>query len=289
MIGGGGRIGKPPGIADVPKPAADAPVGTSSDAKPPVVGDGFEKGAKKAEGGRRGEPGLGKDGATLADVLRLAGEDPRAATKVVDGLRTQLKTTLGEVERELVAARQVVESLAKERFAKAARDQVGRELKKKRDAVGHLKQRYHATLRRAQLVEQLAGCLGDARVSSEIDKLVQQHRRLKTGWGRRFHLLSLGELLFGAAADTPQHLQEVTRAQVLANPYNAATVADELLAQRLITELLARTLDGTTRSAGPERTDAVQGDHGATARSYGLLAELIEASLVDDPLGEDGP
>ncbi len=290
MIGGGGnRIGRPPtGVPAAPQgEGAPQKAGDANHAPAPRPSDSFEKNvAAKGLAGPPKPTGLTREG-TPSDFLKLARDNPQAALRIADGMAAQAKGALGEIEREMVAARNVLQSLANEKFTKAARDKVAQQLKKHREKLQGLKGRYHTSLRKMGMLQQVAGRLRDSELEEEIDKLLSRHGKLQTDWGRRHHLLSLGELLFGDEADTPEHLREVVRADVRGSPRNDA-MGDAIAAispRRIIAELVARTLDGTTRPEGDlDKRDALRGELGRSLQSYAMLGEALEESLGADPL-----
>ncbi len=293
MIGGGGRIGKPP--AGVTAPPADqsetagaakesAAAAPSTGSAAPKASDGFEKVPARGGMGQLTGANLGRDGG--ADLLRLGRDNPAAASRIAEGLLAQAKSTLSEIESEMAAAKNLLQSLAAERFSKSARDKMAEELKRKRDKLAGLKLRYHTGMRKMALLQQIAGRLGKPDIEQELDRVLSRHAKLKTDWGRRYHLLSLGELLFGADADTPEHLQEVIRADVRAGG-RGEEVGDalhEISPRRIIGELIARTLDGSSPGEPSHHGVALRGELGRSLQGYAMLSELFEKSFGSDPL-----
>ncbi len=290
MIGGGGNIGmRPPGapppkVADPPAPAATT---QTTDPAPRAPSDQFDKSVRpRLDGGPGATNRLAREASGPTDLLELARHSPAAARQLVATLASQSAAALSEIERELAGARALLEKLAAERFAKAARDQTAEELGKHRSHIAALKLRYAMTSRKAALLQQLAGRLGDPRLGDEIDRILGQHKKLKSRWGRRQHLLAAGEALFGEHRDTPTHLREVVNTDVRGSGA-AASVAEALhdvSPRRIISEVIARTLDGSERTKGAH-VEALRGDYGRALQHYALLADLLEGTLERDPFG----
>lgn len=299
---GGGRIGQPPGsgvppsvrdVAATPE-SATAPKEVAKDAgklaaTPPR--DQFEKAvAPKAQGPLTRPTALAGERSASTDVLRLARENPAAARQLVAQLSAQTATTLSEIEREMAGARALLEKLANERFTKSARDKAANELKRKREQLSSLKLRHTMTSRKAALLQQVAGKLGDPRLDEEIDRILNHHHKLQTDWGKRHHLLSVGGDLFGADAETPVHLAEVVRTGVRVGG-QGEVVADalrEISPQAVIAELIARTIDGSTRTEPMEKpSQALRGEFGKPLQNYAMLAETLDDALSRDPFGKD--
>jgi hypothetical protein len=101
--------------------------------------------------------------------------------------------------------------------------------------------------------------------------------------------LSVGGSLFGDGPETPEHLRQVVKAEVHAGlrSEEVGCALDEISPRAVIAELIARTLDGTTREADGGNDTAARGELGRTPQSSALLYDLIESSLGDDPFGED--
>ncbi|MBI3180235.1 MAG: hypothetical protein HYZ27_11265 [Deltaproteobacteria bacterium] len=291
MIGGGGSIGnKPPGapppkIADAP---AAAPTAKPGDAARPAPSDQFEKTARpRLDGGIGAANRLAREASGPTDLLMLARDNPAAARQLVATLAGQSAAALSEIERELVGARALLEKLAAERFAKGARDKVGEELNKHRARIAALKLHYAMASRKTALLQQLAGRLGDPRLSDEIDRILSQHNKLKSRWGKRHHLLASSEAIFGDEADTPAHLKEVVSTDMRGSG-SAPAVGDalhEISPRRIISEVIARTLDGSERAKGDAHVEALRGEHGKALQHYALLADLLESALERDPFG----
>jgi hypothetical protein len=198
---------------------------------------------------------------------------------------------LNEIEAELAKAQTLMRELATQRFSRGAQEKVGAELRRQREKLAGLKLRQQATRRKLALLKQLAGCLDAAGLDEEIDQILSHHGKLKTDWGRRHHLLSLGASLFGANDATPEHLRQVVRAEVrsLERGDELGDALQAVSPRRALAELVARTLDGTQRSADDTHTAALRGEFGEAARAYALLVELIERSLAHEPFTKGPP
>ena len=296
---GGGRIGGPPG-GGLPPVVPDAtPKDTHPTAQEPPTkgsaahGDRFEKAelrsAKVAVGSGR-PSSLSIEGSGSTDVLRLARENPAGARRMVAQLSSQTAATLSEVEKELGLARALLDKLAAEKFSKGARDKMSKEIRKARDRIAALKLRLAMSTRKAALLQQVAGKLGDPRLDEEIDRLLAHHHQLKTDWGKRHHLLSVGGEIYGDDAETPEHLKQVVKAEVKGGVRGeeVGNTLARISPQAVIAEIIARTIDGTTRATPTETSGAaLRGDLGRPLQSYARLTDLLEQSLDNDPLGKD--
>ena len=114
-IGGGNRIGGtppapgPPDAATEPAATRDAKDATKANAAAAPESDSFAKVAARVapEFGRAnagvGPESLASSGGT--DYARLSRENPAAAVRVCDGLSTQARGILNDIESELTAVR----------------------------------------------------------------------------------------------------------------------------------------------------------------------------------------
>jgi hypothetical protein len=292
MIGGGGKIGGGPPGPRIDNPPTDAPksqrTGEAQSQKP---GDSFERGAagKAAAEGAPKPAKLGKESSGSAEVLRLARENPAGARQLVATMASQTATTIAALEKEMAGARATLEQLAAEKFTKKAQAEKGRELKKKREKIGQMKMRLQLGARKMALLQQIAGKLGDPRLEEELDRLLSHHKKLKTDWGQRHHLMSIGETLYGDDAETPEHLREVMRADVRTGGHGeeVGNVLQEISPRRVIAELIARTLDGSVGEATATPDLGNRGEHGRAIKTWSAVRELVLASLDTDPLAKE--
>lgn len=293
MVGGGGKIGGPPGVPPpvTPETTSKAP---QPDGKPTAMQQGratdsFEKAAARTfdAGGARPNA-LGPESSGSTDLLRLARDNPAAARRLVATLASKSAMTLSQIEAEIAAARVVLEKLARERFAEEARNQKRAELDAHRRKIAALKRQLATGARKMALLQQLAGQLGDPRLDHEINRLLGHNDKLKTDWGRRHHLLSIGSSLYGDDAGTPEHLRRVIKAEVRGTRQadDASETMQELSPRRVIAELVARTLDGSVREPREPYHDAARGQYGKSMQGYALLADVLDAALARDPLDE---
>jgi hypothetical protein len=285
MIGGGNRIG---GNSGLPEPKVD-PSGAAlpkggQESQPRQLGDRFEK--APPGGQERSGPQAASEAPGRADLMTL-NRDPAASTKRLgDSLSNQARALLGDIEREQAQARLVADKLVSEKFTKAARDKVAKELRKRREAIGSLKERYRATLRKLGQMQHAGVQLGARRLDRDIEKISAQHAKFRTDWGRRLHLLGSADSLLGPDDETvPDFLRETVSAQVEASQ-QAGEVLHALSPQRALSELAARTLDGSSRE--PSLLEAVpHADKGGrSAQAAAMLAELTERSVSRDPFAK---
>ena len=209
---------------------------------------------------------------------------------MVAQLSAQAAATLSEIERELVGARALLDKLAAEKFTKAAREKLGKEIRKQRDKIAALKLRMAMSARKSALLQQVAGKLGDPRLDEEIDRLLARHHKLKTDWGKRHHLLSVGGEIYGDDAETPEHLKQVVKAEVRGGVRGeeVGNTLNQISPQAVIAELIARTIDGTKRTTTAEKSSAaLRGEFGRPMQSYAMLTDLLDQSLTTDPFEDD--
>ena len=183
----------------------------------------------------------------------------------------------------------MLEALASDRFSAEAREKVGRNLRRAREKVAILKRRYHTTRRKIALLQQVGGHVETPSLEHEIDRLLSNHYKLTTDWGRRFHLLTLSDTLYGTEEAAPEHLQDVVKAEVSvgAGGYEAATTVSQISPRRMVSELLARTVDGTEREPNSKAEAALSGEYGRSLQAYALLAGALEQALTKDPFGSN--
>ncbi len=291
MIGGGsGKIGGPGGMPPVAQPEAPGqPAKTATTAGPAAPSDRFEQ-TQVPRAPTPGAPSAitpeGREARGATHLLQLARTNPVAARQLVASLMGQSAATLAEIESELAGARNVLSQLAAERFTKSAQAKVSDELRKRRERIAGLKLRQQLASRKMALLQQIAGKLGDPRLDDEIDKILQQHRRLKTDWGKRHHLLTLGSTMYSAEDDTPEHLRYVvqTDVRVSSRSEEVGAAISELSPRRVLSDMIARTIDGTP---APGKTDkhaaARRGELGKSIQNYTFVSDMVDASLNGDP------
>lgn len=234
--------------------------------------------------------GFAREVTGATNLFQLARSNPEAAKQLVASLTAQSAATLNELEAARVAAQRVLEKLAKERFTKEAVKQQTEELRKQREKLSSLKLRHQMASRKMALLQQIAGKLGDPRLDDEIDKLLMQYRKHRTDWGRRYNALAMGQSLYGDLPDTPEHLQDVVKANVqpTGRARELGEVFEDLSPRKVISELIARSIDGTTRVVEREgQSAAKRGEYGKSIQNYAFLSEVMEDSLKRDPLKND--
>ncbi|MEO1483166.1 MAG: hypothetical protein AAFU77_13750 [Myxococcota bacterium] len=284
MVGKSGKVGGPTVPPLAPEPPGEAKSKTGAPAAP---GDSFSR--TGASAGARGDSpsAFSRDVSAASNLFQLARNNPAAAKQLVQTLTAQASAVLSEIEGARVAAQAVLEKLAKERFSKEAVKSKAEELRRERERMGSLKLRHQMASRKMALLQQIAGKLGDPRLDQEIDKLLSQYRKLKTDWGRRYNALAMGQSVFGDIPETPEHLRDVLKANV--HPMGRARELGEIFEahspRRVISELIARSIDGTTRVVSRKGSSpATRGEHGKSIQNYAFLSEILEESLGRDPL-----
>jgi hypothetical protein len=222
-------------------------------------------------------------------LLQLARTNPAAARQLVASLMGQSASALADIEAELAGARSLLGELAAERFAKAARDKIADEMRKRRDKIAALKLRQQLASRKMALLQQIAGKLGDPRLDDEIDKILQQHRRLKTDWGKRHHLLTLGSAMYSAEEDTPEHLRYVVSTEVRSGVRSeeVGEAISELSPRRALSDMIARSIDGTVAPKGDKHAAARRGEFGKSIQNFTFVSDLVDSSLEADPFAPD--
>jgi len=282
MVDGGSKIGGPPAGAFVPPDATTAQTSTKDSQGPAVQQprDRFEMAqANKGRADKGSHPAL-KSGAST-DVLRLARTDPQGARKLVASMANQARQTAQSIAAELEGARAMLSQLSGEKYSKESMQKHARGLQKKRNAITAKKMRLLLTSRKMSLLQQLAGQLDDPRLAEEIDRLLGSHKKLKTDWGRRHHLLSMAELCYGGDDDTPEHLAEVVRADIrmTADAQSIGDILPELSPRRVINELITRTLDGSTLDASEAPSLADTATNIPTMQTWSALRRVINETL----------
>ncbi len=286
MVGKSGKVGGPGGPTVV---SGQSP--TDFPAKPKGAEAPNDSFTRTRTPGSKGPPtSLAREVTGATNLFQLARTNPQAARQMVATLTAQATTALNELEAARVAAQTVMEKLAKERFTKEALKKQAEELRAKREKLSSLKLRHQMASRKMALLQQIAGELGDPRLDEEIDKLLSQYRKHKTDWGRRYNALAMGQSLYGDLADTPEHLQEVVKANVhpVGRARELGEAFEDLSPRKVISELIARSIDGTTRVVECESTSAAKrGEYGKSIQNYAFLSEVMEDSLGRDPLKND--
>lgn len=288
---GGGKIGGPGGVT--PPVTTEAPAAPAPTAKPDAPAappsDRFEQAASPRAPSSATLPGTltgeTRDARGATHLLQLARDNPAAARQLVASLMGQTASTLAEIESELAGARNVLGQLANEKFTKTARDKVADDLRKRRERISSLKLRQTLGTRKMALLQQIAGKLGDPRLDDEIDKILQQHRRLKTDWGKRHHLLTLGSAMYSTDDDTPPHLRYVVRTEVRSSARSAEVgeAISELSPRRVISDMIARTIDGSSAPKPDKHAAARRGELGKSIQNYTFVSDLVDTSLDHDP------
>jgi hypothetical protein len=244
--------------------------------------DRFERGASTS---RSGTPsGLntsgvaGHESTQSSNLLELARQDPATARQLAASFAAQAGLCLTDIERELAAARLVLDRLAKERFSRKAIDASRRELRKQREHLAALKLRHQLAARKMALLEQIAGKLGDSRLDNEIDRILNRHKRLKTTWGRRYHLLSSGTSLYGDIAETPAHLSHVVKTAVRATGCGEqiGEALEQLSPRRRLADLMARTIDGTPPSKTETSSEVRNSEWGKALKDADRFGDLFD-------------
>ncbi|MEM6732788.1 MAG: hypothetical protein AAF658_14615 [Myxococcota bacterium] len=286
MVGKSGNVGGPttPPVLNDP----NAPAQAKTKAAEPKANDSFVRGPNATSSPVQNQgSAFAREASGASNLFQLARANPEAAKQMVQSLAQQAGATLTELEAARVAAQAVLEKLAKERFQKDALKKMSAELRKQRDKIASLKLRHQMSSRKIALLRQIAGKLGDPRLDAEIDKLLSQYKKHRTDWGRRYNALAMGQSLFGDLPDTPDHLHDVVKANV--HPGGRAQelgeAFEELSPRRAIAELIARSIDGTTRVVQREGQDpASRGEYGTSLQNYAFLSEALDDSLERDPL-----
>ncbi len=289
MVGKSGKVGGPGGPTVV---SGESSTGLPAQKKSATdTRDSFTRGARaQAPNVPAQATGFAREVTGASNLFQLARTNPQAAKQLVASLTAQATTALNELEAARVAAQAVLEKLAKERFTKEAMKKQAEELKKQREKLSSLKLRHQMASRKMALLQQIAGKLGDPRLDDEIDKLLLQYRKHKTDWGRRYNALAMGQSLYGDLPDTPEHLQEVVKANVhpVGRARELGEAFEDLSPRKVISELIARSIDGTTRVVEREsQTAAKRGEYGESIQNYAFLSEIMEDSLKRDPLKND--
>jgi hypothetical protein len=286
---GGGKVGGPRDPHVIPGGAASTPAKDVAKPSTPTAPrtDSFESGQARSGGAAPHAGGVfGREqGGGASNLLQLARTNPTAARQLVASLAAQNAATSVEVERELAGARQMLAQLGAERFTKEAREKVAADLRRQREKIAQLKLRAQLTARKMALLQQIAGKLGDPRLDDEIDRILQQHKKLKTDWGRRYHLLTAGGAVFGADDETPEHLRNVVSTEVRAagRSRELGEVMTELSPRRALSDMMARTIDGSVKPPTQVSAAAKRGELGKSMQNYTFVTELIDGSLKNDP------
>lgn len=289
MIGSGGKIGGPP--PEVARTPAQEPTTTAKPAAEraatPTTKDQFERSAGT---GRAAPQSIERESTNTATLLRMARENPQGARDLVSRFAQQATGALSDAQREMAAARAVLEQLAGERFSKKACDAKRKELRAQREKLAAIKLRHQLAARKMALLQQLAGKLGDPRLADELDRILGRHQKLKSGWGRRHHLLSLGESLYGDLPETPEHLKKVIRTEVRpgAGAEKVGAELEELSPRRVFSEMMARTLDGTPGRISPPDAAAGRGELGRALQVYSRFVDGVAADGETDPFEDEG-
>lgn len=284
MVGKSGKVGGPTIPSVVQETGGDAQKKAGGPAAP---SDSFTRTGAGPAGRSDSPSAFSRDVSGASNLFQLARTNPAAAKQMVVSLAAQASGVLSEIEAARVAAQAVLEKLARERFSKEAVRSKADELRRERDRMGTLKLRHQMASRKMALLQQIAGKLGDPRLDEEIDKLLSQYKKLKTDWGRRYNALAMGQSLFGDIPETPEHLQDVLKASVhpMGRAQELGQVFEQHSPRRVISELIARSIDGSTRVVERKgSSSATRGDYGKSIQNYAFLSEVLEESLSRDPL-----
>ncbi len=301
-VGGGGKIGggfPPQPLEGGPQKLGQKSVSsTQTSQSGPKASDAFEM-----SGGRIRDPmvkDMSREPSQSADVLRLARDNPAGAKQLAATMRARSQELLGRIQQEQAGARAALEQLGAKKFSKDELKKRAEELRQKREKLMRLKTRHTMGERKLALLQRLAGRLGDPRLNEELDRLLGHHDKLNTDWGKRHYLLGIGEYFFGDEEDTPEHLREVVRTSMRGVTHAEATsvALQKVSPRRVISELIARTIDGSTPASldgagadneGP-RHPITEEAYGSAFQTWSSLRETIQGALRRDPLAkrEDG-
>ncbi len=298
MVGGGGKIGgggRSPISAEQPPVAREQPAAKSSAPGKPVTArpaDSFEKASRQASAKPPGS--MAAEQSSSKDVLKLARDNPAAAKQLLATIAAQAQKNNAKVQQELAGARGALEQLGAQRFSKKELEKKQKSLKQKRERISSLKMRISLGERKMALLQQLAGKLDDPELEEELERILGNHEKLETDWGKRHHLFSVAESFFGADEETPDHLRQVVKADIRPGPLaeEIGSTISEVSPRRVIAELIARTLDGSIPEAGTtgegtaKPTPGVRGEHGQALQSWTTLGETMAAALARDPFAK---
>jgi hypothetical protein len=277
----GGKIGGGPQTTPVlpnqPKQVEAKASTLTTQVKTPQ--DQFEFGNATAKQSSGTNP-LAQEKTKGADVLKLARDNPAAARQLVASLAATTSTLLSGIDAERAALRVLLEQLAAKRFNKSELKKEDKKLRQHRNNLRKLKLQLQLSKRKMNLLEQIAGKLGDPRLDSEISRILKQHQKLRSRWGKRHHLLSLGKVLHDAEEETPEHLQRVVQTEVhgAIPAEQLSETLEELSPRRSLSEMMVRTIDGSIKTSEEQKP---QQHH-----SLGNLSELdgaIGNALMHDP------
>ena len=216
-----------------------------------------------------------------ADVLKLARDNPAAARQLVANLALTTSSLMTSIETEKAALRLLLEQLSAKRFKKSEVKKESAKLKQHRANLRKLKLQLQISQRKMNLLEQIAGKLGNPKLESEISRILQRHQKLRSRWGKRHHLLSLGKVLYDAEEETPKHLEHVVQTEVPGGlqAEQLSEQLEEISPRRNLSEMMVRTIDGSVKTA--EQTNVREKTFG----HYTELTEVIHESLTNDPRG----
>ncbi len=261
----------------------------TTQARSPMVkspGDHFETATGKHGVNPSSLQSLGGERTGATDVMRLARDNPAQAKQLIATMKAQQGGTLARVKNELEGARMMLQQLGAEKFSKKSMKENGAKLRSIRERVSKLKLRANLAGRKMALLQQLAGKLGDPRLDEELERLLRNHDKLQTDWGKRHHLFSLAELLYCDLEDSPDHLREVVKANVRnGSGEEIGEALQQVSPRRVISELIARTLDGSMSAADSAPGDNLgqDGEYGSALQTWGALRNTMTQALSREP------
>jgi hypothetical protein len=288
MVDGGGKIKGAP----VPLPTTSTVEGpkeksrTQGPAKALVKSpaDHFERSISKP--GARQVPTLLNEASGRTDLLRMAKDNPEGLKRLLTTMLKQQQTGLTKFEAEMAGMRALLENLARERFKKKAMSEKGREMLKRRQSLKSMKSRLHMGRRKMSLLSKLATAMGKAELSEAVDDLLARYGRLSRDWEKRRLSLEVAEYVYAEPDETAEHLQHVLRAKVMSGHRGqvAGDVMHEVVPTRVISELIARTLDGSTNARDVElEPEGSKGQLGETLEHWTAVRRMFLDTLRHDP------
>lgn len=283
MVGDGGKIGGPMIPPTIPQKTQEPAPKKEMASKPP---DAYTQGNPYLVSRARSQrAAFDRDVTEASNLFELARSNPAGAKRLLQSVAAQVTAVLAEIEAARVTAQNLVQKLAKEQFAKEAMTTHAKRLKRERERLNRLKLRYQLSSRKMALLQQIAGKLGDPRLNEELDQILRRYRKLQTDWGRRHNALTVGAKLFGNDPDTPEHLHEVVKTEVRAGVRAQETrrAIENYSPHSAVSELIARSIDGTTRVVDRKDSPAWRGEYGKSAQKYAFLSEVLGDSLQRDP------
>jgi len=227
--------------------------------------------------------------AKQGQLLQMVRDNPGLLKSLVQQLQQQIADKKTMVAQEKAALDQVVQELSLQNFKKEALKQKEKELLQKRQRLAALKMGTNILERKMQLLQSIGHHVAPSKLAQEYAEIAAKFKQLKSTIAKRQYLMSLGDVLSDGDDNAPDHLEQIISAYVRHHPADDTLDIEKAFQrfspQRLISDMMARTLDGSDREKLEEDyARSKRGEFGETLKNFAGFAEMVHEATANDPL-----